>query len=123
MKGQASPVAAPDSKLPVHVEELGWVPLPTGGFACTLNFDKQEETRLVPGMNCKVKLRKGEVEEMLLVPKSAVFGEEDDRHVWLFKQGEKPEKKKVKVGESDEKMTQVLEGLSAGNEILLKKPE
>jgi HlyD family secretion protein len=60
MAGEASPVSAPDKKLSATLDELGVVPLPTGGFEARLSVKPETGVRLVPGMNCKVALGEGE---------------------------------------------------------------
>lgn len=120
MKGTASPIAAPDKKIPVKLEGLGLLPLPGGGYEAQITFNKDKSVRLVPGMTCKVSFTEGDGKEALLVPKDAVFGETDAKHVYLTKGNRK---RAVKVGESDDKMTAITDGLSAGDQILLKKPE
>jgi HlyD family secretion protein len=62
-KGEASPVAAPDKKLPVKLEELGYVPAPGGGFEATLSLEPAKDIRLMPGMTCKVTLSGGDKEK------------------------------------------------------------
>jgi len=57
------------------------------------------------------------------VPQDAVFGERDDRHVFIFKGDDKPEKRSVETVKVDGKMVEIREGLSEGDKILLSKPE
>jgi len=122
LKGKASPVSAPDKKLPVKLEEIGYIPQPGGGFEATLSVELDKALRLMPGMNCKITFADPEKSDSLLAPKQAVFSEGDESHVFLMKNGEF-EKQAVKTGKSDEKMIEILEGLSAGDKISLKKPE
>jgi len=120
MKGTASPIAAPDRKIPVVLEELGYLPLPGGGFEAEISFKKDKSIRLYPGMTCKITFTEGDGGETLLAPKDAVFGDEGAKHVYLSKGAKK---RNVKVGESDDKMIVITDGLSSGDQILLKKPE
>lgn len=123
MKGKASPVSAPDRKLAVKLEEIGYVPLPGGGFEATLSVQLDKELRLMPGMTCKVSFADAEKADSLLAPKEAVFSEGDQSHVFLFRNGSDPKKRVVKTGKSDDKMIEILEGLSEGDKICLKKPQ
>jgi len=59
-KGQAAPIAAPDKKLAVKLEELGYVPAPGGGFEARLSLEADDDLRLMPGMTCKVTLNAAE---------------------------------------------------------------
>jgi multidrug efflux pump subunit AcrA (membrane-fusion protein) len=123
LKGKASPVSAPEKKLPVKLEEIGYVPLPSGGFEATLSVQLDKDLRLMPGMTCKVSFAEAEKSDSLLAPKEAVFSEGDQSHVFLVNNGSEPRKQVVKTGKSDDKMIEILEGLSEGDKISLKKPE
>lgn len=121
-EGQASLVADPDRKISVKLDELGAVPLPSGGFQARLSLGKPGGTRLVPGLNTKVTFDGSRLAEVLLVPKDAVFAEGGEKHVYLA--GRSPaEKRSVKTGESDDRMVEIEEGLASGDRILTKKPE
>ena len=122
-KGTASPISAPDKKLPVTVEELGGIPQPGGGFEAKLSFEKDSGLALMPGMNAKVAIGDSGRGEVLLAPKDAVFGEGKNQFVYLPRDGAKPEKHTVQTGENDSKMIEILEGLSEGEKILATKPE
>ena len=121
MKGTASPISAPKKKIPVKLEQLGDLPLPGGGFEAQISFKKDKSVRLIPGMTCKVAFNEGNGGEQLLAPKDAVFGDGDGRYVVYLAKGAK--KRSVKVGDSDDKMIAITDGLSSGDQILLKKPE
>ncbi len=122
-KGTAAPVSAPDKKLAVKLEELGFIPQPGGGFEARLSFEKDSSLRLMPGMNAKVSLGDSGRGEMLLAPKDAVFSEGKKQFVYLLKDGPKSEKRAIKTGENDGKMIEILDGLSEGDKILTSKPE
>ena len=120
MKGTASPISAPKKKLPVRMEKLADLPSPGGGFEAQISFKPEKSLRLVPGMTCKVSFAEGNGGEQLLAPKDAVFGDADAKYVYLAKGARK---RNVKVGESDDKMIAITDGLSPGDQIMLKKPE
>ena len=120
LKGTASPISAPKKKIPVKLEQLGDLPSPGGGYEAQISYKKDKAVRLVPGMTCKVSFSEGNGGEQLLAPKDAVFGDGDAKYVYLAK-GNK--KRNVKVGDSDDKMIAVTDGLSSGDQILLKKPD
>jgi len=121
-KGEATPVAMPDGKLEVRIESIAMIPEPSGGFPARVSVDLPKDSRLVPGMNSKLRF-KGERDSVgVLVPKEAVIKEGEETFVYVAG-GEKPEKRAVKTGESDKTMTDVTEGLEADEEIFLKKPE
>ena len=100
-----------DLTVPAYANGLG---------ALSVQLDK--DLRLMPGMTCKVSFAEAE-KDSLLAPKEAVFSEGDQSHVFLVRNGSEPRKRVVKTGKSDDKMIEILEGLSAGDKISLKKPE
>lgn len=122
MTGQAAPVAAPDKKLAVKLEEISEVPSITGGFEATLSLQEPKPARLVPGMNVKVTLGENVRPDLPLAPCEAVFSEGGEKFVWLAKPDGKPEKRAVKTGDTDNKQVEIVEGLEAGEKILLKAP-
>ena len=104
MDGKAAPVSAPDKKLPVKLEELGFIPLPTGGFEARLSLQLIPDLRLMPGMNCKVSLSDSAPPEPLRAPKEAVFSEGGESCVFVLKGENQHEKRAVKTGASDGKI-------------------
>ena len=123
LKGTAAPVSAPDKKLPVKLEEIGFIPQPGGGFETKISFHKENGLRLMPGMNAKVSLGESSRSDTLLAPKDSVFSEGKKHFVYLFKEDAKSEKRAVKIGENDGKMVEVLDGVEAGDRILINKPD
>jgi multidrug efflux pump subunit AcrA (membrane-fusion protein) len=123
LEGKATPVRAPDKPLRVRLDELEEVPLPSGGFQAVLSFRQEPGVLLLPGMNCKIVFEDLEKPSALLAPKEAVFGEGSERYVLVAGKDGKAEKRVVKVGEADAKRIEILEGLTEGSKILLKKPE
>lgn len=123
LTGDAALVSAPDKKFKVRLEELGQVPMVTGGFEATLSAPPEAMAGLVPGLNCKVTLGGDAKPDQLLAPKEAVFSEGDQKHVFALKSDGKHEKRAVKTGEADDKMIEILEGVAEGERLLLKKPE
>jgi HlyD family secretion protein len=122
LSGEAAPVSAPDKKLPVKVEEIGFLPLPGGGFEARLSIKREDNLHLMPGMSCKITFEPVKT-NVLLAPKEAVFTEGNERVVYLANNDKNHEKHVVKVGESDGQMLEIVEGLSKGDKILLKKPD
>lgn len=123
LEGKVSPVAAPERKLSVKVEEIGYVPLPSGGFDARISVQKEDGVRLMPGMNGKITFGDTGKPEALVVPKDAVFGDGADQYVWLVGETGKNAKRVIKTGGSDGKMMAILEGLAEGDKILLSKPQ
>jgi len=123
MAGEAAPVALPNRKVPVKIESVDRVPLVTGGFGATLSLAPSGPADFQPGMNCKVTLTDTSSANALVAPVQALFGEGDEKHVFLRVAEGKTEKRAVRTGESDGKNIEIVEGLAEGDTILLSKPE
>ena len=123
MTGETAPVALPNRKLPVRLESVDRVPLVTGGFGATLSLTPSGPADLHPGMNCKITLTDTSAANALVAPVQAVFGEGDQKHVFVRLADGKAEKRTVRTGESEGKTIEILEGLVEGDTILLSKPE
>jgi HlyD family secretion protein len=123
LKGEASPISFPQQKLSVKLDELGMVPLPGGGFDAMLSLVREKNTKLLPGMNCKVSFANVEKHVNIAIPKQAVFSEPTQKFVFVQKGDGSSEKRTVKTGESDEAMIEITDGIAAGEKVLLKRPE
>jgi RND family efflux transporter MFP subunit len=80
--------------------------------------DLPKEAGLRPGMTAEVKILIRVVENALTVPVQAVT-ELDSEQVAYVVSGNTIERRKVKVGESNEQLIQVLEGLQEGDRVAL----
>lgn len=80
----------------------------------------QTKSPLRPGMNATCEFIQLQIESTLLVPQQAITKEGEDQFV-LVKTSDpkKPEKRKVKVGESGNDSVQILEGLKEGEEVVV----
>jgi multidrug resistance efflux pump len=127
VEGTATPAAFPNARLPAKVAAVDAIPISDGTFDGRVMFKMEKGSLpIVPGMNCSVKLAGYAKSDALTVPSSAVFAEELDdsqRYVYVAKEGADPEKRSVKVGHASGDKTEIVEGLAAGDKILLKKPE
>ena len=116
-KGDAKAKADPEKDLPATVESVSRIPVDAGKFEVVLNADP-ESKHIMPGMGCSVKLVVYENKKALAVPGKAVFDDGDAKVVYL-KGGKK---KDVTTGKTSEGKTEILKGINAGDEVLLKKP-
>ncbi len=121
--GEGTRVSEPDRKFPVTVEAVGEIPLPGGGYQATLSFRRESAMRLVPGMLCKVSVPAPPSGAVLLAWTDSVFTEGKQKFVYVQKTDSQFEKRKIKTGDSNDKMIEVLEGLDEGDKIQMKKPE
>lgn len=127
LKGKAVPAGFPDLKIPARLLKISFVPQSSGHFDARIVLDSGKDLHsLMPGMACSIKLTAYHKKGVLTVPTSAVFsddGDEDVHYVYRCRRDGKPDKRTVKIGKSDGKKTEILEGLKAGEEILAKHPD
>jgi multidrug resistance efflux pump len=121
------PVGFVDKKLNAVVHRVSPVPLGSSGFDCQLTVASDAlNDAIMPGMNCEMKLIPYKKSDALTVPPKSVFTEDLDpskQYVYLVGKDGKPQKRTVTLGEHNEKQVEVLNGLSAGDEILAEKPK
>jgi len=123
MKAAVVPVAFPGQKLQASLESLSAVPVGEGTFDATFSVDLPKGSRLMPGMNCSVKVRSYLAEKAITVPNEAIHTDDQDRtFVWVKDKDGKPQKMLVKTGKKGEKKTEILDGLAEGEVVVLKKP-
>jgi multidrug efflux pump subunit AcrA (membrane-fusion protein) len=117
--GTVSPAAAEDLSLPVTVRTLA-VAGHEGKHDVVLSLDAGDP-RLLPGLSGKLRLRTRERTDALTVPETAVTreGEKTTVHVWA---NGAAAPRCVKLGATTDGRTEVLEGLVAGERVLVKRP-
>jgi hypothetical protein len=76
----------------------------------------------MPGMACALKFVPYSKKDAVAVPAAAVFEEDDERFVYVVGKQGKETKRVVKTGRTSGTQTEILTGLSAGDEILLQRP-
>lgn len=74
--------------------------------------------RLKPGMFADVEITTTMLENVLLIPDSALQADGDDQTVFVALDGNKFEKRVVKLGEEQQGKVQMLEGLKAGEKVV-----
>lgn len=121
VKATVTPAGFPEAKLSAELAELSAIPISAGKFDGQVKFAEGADFgRVVPGMACTVKFTSYENPEAILVPKAAVQGD-DAKFVFVQVDG-KSEKRDVKVGKSSGDKLEIVDGLSAGDVVLLEKP-
>ena len=127
LQGTAIPAGYPEMKLPSTVEHVSPFPIGPGIFDGYVRVTLDEKARpVVPGMACKLTLIAYEKKDAITVPAAAVFDNPADgeRNLVYVKSGEdKSEERKVVIGQKTEQTWEIVQGLTPGEEILLKKPE
>lgn len=130
------PNAMPDVKLDGTVTKLSAVPVANDRMAALGGggsgpYEVRVEVKdapksLVPGMTANVKVETYRKDDAVTVPSSAVFSDdadEDKHYVYKLDADNKPEKRWVTVGKKANGKSEIVSGLSAGDEITLTKPQ
>ncbi len=111
-------------KLSGKLKELSPVPVGDKKYRVELSVDSKEiPDWIVPGLTAKAKLVTYENKKALIVPKSAVkseAGNEESKYVMIDTGVDsKPKKQQVTVGKSKDDNVEIVEGLAAGDKVLL----
>ncbi|MBL8851143.1 MAG: HlyD family efflux transporter periplasmic adaptor subunit, partial [Planctomycetaceae bacterium] len=121
------PTAFPRMKIAAKVAAVDPIPVSEGTFDGKVAIvGELGGASIVPGMRCAIKVSAYSRTDALAVPSSAVFSEDDDKdlkYVYVVVTDAEPRKQSVQVGEASGERTEILSGLAAGDQILLKKPE
>jgi RND family efflux transporter MFP subunit len=117
---KVTPTAFPNQRLAGKVGRVGAAPQ-GGKFEVLIELTADAPAGLVPGMTCSVRLTTAKKDAALTVPASAVSDDDGDSVVYVLKGG-KPTKVPVTLGLTAGDRVEILDGLSAGAEILASKP-
>lgn len=123
LAGEAAPAFNPGKKLPAKILESSLVPLAAGGFGALVGIENSEGLTLMPGMSCRVSFANVEKPDALIVPKTAVFTDNNEKVVYVVTGDEKPARRAVKIGFSNDLSTEIVDGVAEGDKITLTKPE
>lgn len=96
----------------------GWMSGGVKEYTTVVTIEKMPKEELKPGMTAEVKILVGELADVLMIPIQAVAEHKGDFYVFV-ETSVGLEKRKVKVGETNEKMVEVLEGLKEGETVAL----
>src|SRR5262249_24049947 len=116
-----SPTRSPTRKLTGQVQRVAAIPQ-GGKFEVLIALNGDSLNGIVPGLTGSAKIVTAQKENALSVPTSAVFDDLDTDASYVYLPGEKPKKKTVKTGLVAGDKTEIVEGLSEGDEILTAKP-
>jgi multidrug efflux pump subunit AcrA (membrane-fusion protein) len=129
LKGRVSTALAPDRKLSGRLKNVLFVPRDGGKFDAVIALDPgQEIATLKPGMACTVRFVPYRKQDALTLPATAVFEDDSDdtprHHVYLA--GVDPDgkhlRRRVAVGKTADRRTEIKDGLAEGDEVLQQKP-
>jgi multidrug efflux pump subunit AcrA (membrane-fusion protein) len=129
-QGEFFPTAYAGSTFPCHLKGFTRVFAKEGIFSGEVDLDTaKDELRqrpLTTGMTGKVRLVQFSAKDVITVPSSAVFTEDENpnqHYVYVSVEGTEPRQQPVEIGFSSVTKTHIKSGLQAGDKILLTKPE
>ncbi len=126
VEGTVTATSYPQMRLKAKLERLSPVPLAPSSFDATIRIVSPEKPLgLSAAMACSILLVPYRMREALTVPPGVIFEDDDDEspHVFVSKADGTSEKRPIERGRQTEKLVEVLRGLSAGEEVLLQKPD
>lgn len=122
--GKGAATAFPDTKFELKVSSVGRIPSAPGQFDCVIELVDGSESSAVAGMSCQVSLVTYDQPNALCVPAASVFSDtgDDEQYVFVVKD-DGHARQIVKTGRSTGDRVEIVDGLTAGDDILVKKPE
>jgi len=91
------------------------------GFSVEAVIETASE-RLRPGMTVQMTVPIANAEDVIAVPVGAVFKGEGNSRVVYVRDGDRTERRSVKIGVTNTEHAQILQGLKEGEQILLNEP-
>ena len=129
-KGEFFPTAYAGVAIPCNLKGISRVFAKEGHFSGEVDIEAGQggpgSKPLITGMTGKVRLVQFSAPDVIAVPSSAVFTEDENpnqHYVFVSVEGEEPRRQTVEVGLTSATKTHIKSGLQAGDKILLEKPE
>ena len=112
MRGTVKSVA------PLADSNQSWLRGGVKEYTTVVHVDDTQGVDLRPGMTAEVRIQVNELSGALTVPVQAVTQHQHEHYVYVLN-GRGFERRRVKVGENNEKLVQILEGLELGAQVAL----
>ncbi len=120
-----TPTGYPDDRISGRVTDVLVAPSLAAKYSILVSLNIMDPSPILPGMTCSLKVLVVDRPDALMVPASAVHSEEDEpdeRYVYMHVPDGEPERRSVEVGRTKGEDIEILEGLVAGEVILLEDP-
>ena len=105
--------------LPVNI--IFWDSTSPKVYKSRIRFDKQSEL-LVNGMSVQIEVITSTIKDTLFIPVEAIFEDKERFYVYLMTPGGGNKEVDVKIGESNDRFVQILDGLNENDIIYLYRP-
>jgi HlyD family secretion protein len=125
MKGTITPTAFPAQRSEVTLRSIDSIPGDDGTFAAIFDTVSEGKKTIVAGMTGNIRLVVYFQPKAILVPTKVIHKEELDEqvHFVFMRQADgSVSKRVVQVGLEQGEKSEILQGLTAGEEVLLEKP-
>jgi HlyD family secretion protein len=116
------PIKGAVDRVSVLAESGGWRDPNRREYTVIVMLDADESLGLKPSMRCRGEIILGDVEDALSVPIQAVFREGQIAFVYVPKDGGFAPSP-VSIGRSSEMEVEILDGLTEGDTVLLRRPK
>lgn len=124
LAGSGTATAFPDLKFNLRVESVARIPSAPGSFDCVIELVSIPDNSVAAGMGCKLTLVTYDQPKALSVSKASVFSDvgSDKQYVYVV-DGDAHSRRPVKTGRSSGNGIEIVDGLKAGDVILVNKPK
>ena len=121
MKGWATPTAEPGQRVAIEVKTVSTLPASPGQYTLTFAVTQGDKTYLHPGMSCSIHLPVLDKPKAITVPTRALSTNSKGQIVLRLKAEGKGSERlvRVKTGTSHGGKTEILKGVSEGDEVIL----
>jgi hypothetical protein len=119
MKGWATPTAAPGHRVAVEVKSVSRLPSALGQYKVLFTVNPSDKGYLHPAMSCAIRLLVLNKPKAITVPSKALRANAKGELVVRLKTKKGESQRVVKTGNSHGGKTEIIKGLSEGDEILL----
>jgi multidrug efflux pump subunit AcrA (membrane-fusion protein) len=119
MKGWATPTADPGHRVAIEVKSVSRLPSAPGQYKILFTVNPGDKGYLHPGMSCAIRLPVLNKPKAITVPSKALRANGKGELVVRLKTKKSETERVVKTGNSHGGKTEILKGLSEGDEILL----
>jgi len=92
-------------------------------FDVKVTLKAGEELKLKPGVSAKAEIFIERLSDVLSVPLQCVFEEDGGHFCWVLAPDGQPQRVAVKVGQSNDTLVAIIDGLEAGQQVLLYNPK
>jgi len=119
--------AAPDVTFHGVVKSVGQLAAPREKdspvkyFEFTVSLERTDPTRMRVGALVRARVQVARVEQAIAIPNQALYGDAEGHWVYVL-DGDKAQRRSVRIGRRSGTRTEIVEGLASGERIALSRP-